>query len=151
MFFVSLAVGKPALPHSNDSENATAPSTAEKEDCGQVSHGSWKQHQILFFFFSFIVVLGGIYKGSYSVSTISYLNSPLHSSPLSLLPHSWNNSSMYHFCIYIHAHTFFALFTFLSPSPPSSPSYWCQTFPLGRTCSVLLFFNFAKEKRKRKL
>jgi hypothetical protein len=28
------------------------------------------------------------------------------------------------------------------------PSHWCQLFPLGRSCSSLLFFNFVEEKKR---
>jgi hypothetical protein len=51
----------------------------------------------------------GIYKVSYNVSTISYLNSPLSPVPF-ILPflNSWNSFSRYHFCIYMHVYTYFA-------------------------------------------
>jgi hypothetical protein len=47
----------------------------------------------------------GIYKYSYNISNISYLNSPPPS--FSLIPshHSWNRFNMYHFSIFIHLYT----------------------------------------------
>jgi hypothetical protein len=37
----------------------------------------------------------------------------LHHSPLSLSPHSWSSFNRYHFSIYIHVYTEFALFSHL--------------------------------------
>jgi hypothetical protein len=70
----------------------------------------------------------GIYKCSYNVSAVLYLNSP--SPLLSFIPpspSSGNNLNRYHFCIYMHVYTF-------------PPSHWCH--PPWRTCSVLLFSQF---------
>jgi hypothetical protein len=58
-------------------------------------------------------VLGGvhcdIYKSSYHISNISYLNLP--SLPFSFIPpHSWNSFTSYHFSIYIRAYTLFTLY-----------------------------------------
>jgi hypothetical protein len=69
---------------------------------------------------------------------------PFHHFPLHP-PHSWNSFNRYHFSIYIHVYTVFAIY---SPShtlslPPPPPT---GTSPPGRTCSTLLFSNFVKEK-----
>jgi hypothetical protein len=90
----------------------------------------------------------GIYKGSYNISNISYLNSPLL--PFSFIPHyhhSWYSFSRSHFSIYIHLCTLFALYL---PSPVLSPLTGTTPLPPsppGRTCSVLLFANYVKEKK----
>jgi hypothetical protein len=88
----------------------------------------------------------GIYKSSYSVSNISYLNSP--SPLLSFIlpsPHSWNSFNRYHFCIYIHVYTFFCtIFTLLPPFLPPSPSHWYQPSPPEQD----LFHLSVGEKRK---
>jgi hypothetical protein len=95
----------------------------------------------------FIVVLGvhcGIYKSSYNVSTISYLNSPpLPVSFILPFPHSWNTFNS-HFSISIYVYTVFALY---SPSHVLPPPHWYQP-PLSRTCSAFLFSSFVKEKKK---
>jgi hypothetical protein len=80
----------------------------------------------------FIVVLGrahcGIYKSSYNISNISYLNSlsPLFFfAPLSPIP-GVVSTGLY-FSIYIYVYTVFALYSpsyTLSPPPPSS--HWYQ-------------------------
>jgi hypothetical protein len=103
-------------------------------------------------FFSFIIVLGGaccgIYKDSYNVSTISYLNSPL---PGLSSTDSWNSFNRYHFCICMHVYTFFALYSLsYSFSWPPPLSHWCQHSSLGRTCSALLLSDFAEKKDKKK-
>jgi hypothetical protein len=70
---------------------------------------------------------GGIYNSSYSISNISYLNSPLHHSPLSPPSHhSWNSFNRPHFSIYIHLYIVFAPYSSsytLSPHPPHSHWY----------------------------
>jgi hypothetical protein len=70
------------------------------------------------FFIAVLEVHCGIYKSSYNMSTISYLNSPLHHSPLSPLLYSWNSFSRSHFSIYIHVYTVFVSY---SPSYTLSP------------------------------
>jgi hypothetical protein len=125
--------------------------TAEATGCIFAKNESqvWEGEMI---FFSFIVVLGGgtcgIFKDSYNVSNISYLNSSLPPLLFILPPlDSWKSFNRYHFCIYIHVYAFFALY---SPSYPLShhlsPSHWCHTLPC-RTCSTLLFSDSVKEKR----
>jgi hypothetical protein len=60
-----------------------------------------------------------IYKGSYNVPNISYLNS----SPTLLFyhpsPDSWNSFNRYHFYVHLHVYTFFA---------PYSSSSFCQCY-----------------------
>jgi hypothetical protein len=72
------------------------------------------------------------------------LNSPL--------PNSWSSFNRYHFCIYMHVYTFFALY---SPSyllsPPLVPSHWCQPYPpwtgpVTPSCSPIL--QKRKDKKK---
>jgi hypothetical protein len=96
-------------------------------------------HLKFFKFFSFnfnflllcwVAVHWNIWKSSYNVSNISYLNS----SPLLLFhplsPDSKNNLNWFCFCVYLHVYTLFG--------PPP-----------GRTCSTFLFSNFVEEKHKR--
>jgi hypothetical protein len=98
----------------------------------------------------------GIYKGFYSVSTVSYLNSP----PALLLfmlpsPDSRNSFNRYH----LHLHTSVYIFVPYLVSYPlclssisiliTSPSNWCQPSPLGRACSLVLLIC-RREKRKYK-
>jgi hypothetical protein len=80
--------------------------------------------------FCWIGVLCGIYKGSYNVSNISYLNSPHFTTLLhSHSPDSWNSFNRYHFAFtYMYTH-----YLHHNPPPP-------------RTCSTLLFSNFVEEK-----
>jgi hypothetical protein len=61
---------------------------------------------------------------------------------------------MYHFCIYIYVHTFFAQYSpsyTLSLSPPFS--HWYTSLPSGvegeKNCSTLLFSDFVELKRKK--
>jgi hypothetical protein len=68
----------------------------------------------------------GIHKSSYSISNISYLNSPPPPFFLAPLPHSWNSFNRYHFSICTHVYTLFALYSrshTLSPTPPLSHLY----------------------------
>jgi hypothetical protein len=79
-----------------------------------------------------------IYKGSYNVSNISYLNSPpttgLFHHPS---PNSWNSFSSYPFCIYICVYIICTVFILLLLSRPPLPSHWCQPLPPpSRTCSA---------------
>jgi hypothetical protein len=92
-------------------------------------------------------VHGSIYKGSYNASNIPYFNSlpPLLSSPLD----SWNSFNRYHFCIYVHGYTLFVPYSSSYPFPChlSTPTGASSPWPtLGRTCSVLLFSDFIKDK-----
>jgi hypothetical protein len=100
----------------------------------------------LFFFFSFLFFLllcwvgvhCGIYKSSYSISNISYLNSSPPS--FSFIPYLIISRSFkgYHFSIYIHVYTLFAPYSPSTPfphllSPPTStnpPTRQDLFFPL---------------------
>jgi hypothetical protein len=80
------------------------------------SHGSLDLRSFVLFPLSlcWVAVHCGIYiyKGSCNVSNISYLNSP--SLSLSFIlpsPDSWNSFKRYHFYIYIHEYTLFALYS----------------------------------------
>jgi hypothetical protein len=54
----------------------------------------WVAHLFFLLLLCWVGVLCGIYKSSYNISNMSYLNSPLHCSPS--LPHSWNSFNRYH-------------------------------------------------------
>jgi hypothetical protein len=91
-----------------------------------VSSISWL---LLYFYCHISVVLvvhWDIYKSSYSVS---YLNSPLHHSPLSPSPHSWNSFNISHFSIFIHE---YIIFHHIHPPPTS------QTGLVLPSCSPFL-------------
>jgi hypothetical protein len=75
---------------------------------------------LIFLLLHWVEVHCDIYKSSYNVSNMSYLNSSLHRSLLCSFPHSWNCFNRSQFYIYIHVYTVFA---------PYSPSY---TFPCPR-------------------
>jgi hypothetical protein len=98
----------------------------------------------LFLLLCWVGVHCGIYKSSYNLSTISYLNL----SPTPTLPHSWNSFNKYHFCIYIHVCTILALHSPSYPlSPPPSPSYNSQDL----FCPpVIQFCRGQKKKREKK-
>jgi hypothetical protein len=65
-------------------------------------------------------------------------------------PDSWNSFNRYRFYIYMHVYTFFAPHSFSYPlSPPLPPLHWWQPSSLGRTCSTVLFSDFAEEKKKK--
>jgi hypothetical protein len=102
---------------------------------------------LLFKFFIVLVVHCGICKISYNISNISYFNSlPPSFSFISLSPHSWNCFNRFHFSIYIHVYTVFALYSpsyMLSPHP----SPLTATTPPNKTCSAILFSDFVKEKK----
>jgi hypothetical protein len=79
----------------------------------------------LLFLFFIIVVLGvhcSIYKSSYNIPNISYLNSPPSSFYFTFPPStSWNSFNRSHFSIYTHMCTVFAPYStsyILSPHPP---------------------------------
>jgi hypothetical protein len=104
-----------------------------------------------FFFFLLLCWVGircGIYKSSYNISNVSFLNS--HLVLLYIIPlflHSWNSFNRYYFSIYIHVYTDFAIY---SPShtisPPTSSFHWFQP-PKVLMCSTLLFSDFIKGKK----
>jgi hypothetical protein len=106
-------------------------------------------HQIFSNFYVLLLYSLGvyceIYKTSYNKSNISYLNSlfPLFSLIL-FSPHSWNSINSYHFSIYIHVYTVFALYapshTLSSPPPPSHSHCYPPPHkgPVSPSCSVIL-------------
>jgi hypothetical protein len=80
-----------------------------------------KRIEIQFFFPLLLCWVGAhcdIYKGSYNISNISHLNSPPPQLPFISSSNSWNIFNTYHFCMYIHVYTSFALY---SPSYLLSP------------------------------
>jgi hypothetical protein len=71
---------------------------------------------------------------------------PLHQSPLSLFPHSWNSYNRSSFSIYIHMYTIFTLYSFshtlLLHFPPS---HWYQSPRQDLFCPLV--FQFCKRKK----
>jgi hypothetical protein len=83
----------------------------------------------------------------FSVSNISYLNSPPLS--FSLIPTSWNGFNRYHFLFTnMHTHYLYHIHP-LTPFSIASPSQWFQPSLLSMICSTLLFSNFVEEKRQK--
>jgi hypothetical protein len=88
---------------------------------------------LVFYFtstFLFFIVLGvhcSIYKSSYNIFNVLYLNShPPHHSLSSPFPHTWKSLNRHHFSIYIFMYIIFApysTFQVLSPHPPYSHCY----------------------------
>jgi hypothetical protein len=103
-------------------------------------------HSIFLLLLCCVGVHCDIYKSSYNISTISYLNLPPPSFFIPSSPHSWNSFSRSHFSIYIQVYTVFALY---SPSHTLSLSLppLTGTKPPGRTCSTILFSSFVKENK----
>jgi hypothetical protein len=101
-----------------------------------------------FLFFKKIIVVSGvhwhIYKVSYNVSNISYLNSPpplLSFISPPLIPETVSTDVVFaftymytHYLHHVHPPTLFP-----APSPPPAT-------PPGRTCSALLFSDFCRRK-----
>jgi hypothetical protein len=89
-----------------------------------------------------------IYKNSYNISNISYLNSP--PPPFSFIspsPHSWNSFNSYHFSIYnTCVHSICTIFSLPHSFSISSLSHWYQ-FPQTGPCSLI----FVKERKKNDL
>jgi hypothetical protein len=101
----------------------------------------------LFLLFFWIGLHHGIYKGSYNISNISYLNSPpppfsfishppnththAHTHTHTHTHHSWNSFNRYHFSIYIHVHTIlpYSPSYTLSPPPPHPTPTGINTLP----------------------
>jgi hypothetical protein len=123
----------------------------------QAVYGTWKLvicFLFIFFklmiFFPFILswaeVHYGIYKGSYNVSNISYLDLPRPLLSFILLsPDSWHSFNKYDFCIYIHVYTFFCTIFILLPTFPATYSFHCfqhqPPFPIAGpipVCSLIL-------------
>jgi hypothetical protein len=95
---------------------------------------NWVRHEYSNFenFFLLLCCVGvhcSIYKGSYNVSNISYLNSPPALLSISFLsPNSWNSFNRYHFCIYVYVYTLFALYSlgFITCLSRDSISMFCM-------------------------
>jgi hypothetical protein len=101
-------------------------------------------------FFSIIIVLGGvhcgIYKSSYNASNILYLNSLPRPTLLCFIPSppdSWNSFNRYHFCIYLHVYTSFALY-----SPPTP--FLCCLLPNLFHPTILWFWRRKNIKDKKR-
>jgi hypothetical protein len=96
----------------------------------------------LFLLLFWVEVHCGIYKCSYNVSNISYLNSPLHCSPSpATIPGTVSPGIIFafiHMCIHYLHHIYPTI-------PFPNTSHWCQTPPFHRTCSALLFSNWVEE------
>jgi hypothetical protein len=102
---------------------------------------------IFFLLLCWVGVHCSIYKSSYNISNVSYLNTPPQL--LSLIPpstDSWNSFNKYHFCI-LHRCVYIicTIFTLLLLSLPSPPSHQCQppTFipqakSVSPSCSLIL-------------
>jgi hypothetical protein len=92
-----------------------------------------------------------IYIGSYSVSKISHINSPLW--PFSFIPSSPDSCSSfnrYYFCIYSHVYTFFALYShsYLLFPNTSTPSTGVSPPPLADLFHPpVLWFCWRKRKK----
>jgi hypothetical protein len=63
---------------------------------------------------------------------------PLHHSPLSSLPHSWNSFNRFHFPIYTHVYTIFTLYSHSHAFYPTLIPPPTGTNTPDRTCSTLL-------------
>jgi hypothetical protein len=101
---------------------------------------------IIIFLLCWVGVHCSIYKGSYNVSNISFLNLPLPL--LSFIPSPLIPGSFYSYIftfIYMCIHYLHGIhLPILSLSSP--PFHQCQLTLLSRTCSILLFSNFVEEK-----
>jgi hypothetical protein len=91
-------------------------------------------------------------KGSYNVSNISYLDSPLPSlsfiSPLH--PHFLEElQQVLFFHLHSCVHIFYTIFILLPPFPATFPLPLVQPSLLGKIYSALLFFHFGEEKREK--
>jgi hypothetical protein len=92
----------------------------------------------------------GIYKSFIMYQIYHTRVHPLHLSPSSLLPHSWNSFNRSHFCLYIYVCTLFALYLPFQPFPnhlpfPSMPTLLSLP-PPGRNCSAFWFSDLVEEK-----
>jgi hypothetical protein len=96
-----------------------------------------------YFLLCWVGVHCGIYKSSYNVSNISYLN--WLAPPFSFIPpwpYSWNR---YHFYIYIHVYTFWTIFIVLCHFPATTASHWYH-HPF-RAGSISPYFRKKMNKR----
>jgi hypothetical protein len=124
----------------------------------------WLQSQSSFFvlfclfriFFPLLLCWVGvhysIYKVSFSLATISHLNSPFPPGPLyPPLPQfmeQFQQVSCLHSYACVHI---FARYLAPTPAPHHHPyPTGANLPPLSRTCSALLFSNFAEEKREKR-
>jgi hypothetical protein len=89
----------------------------------------------------------GTYKSSYNTSQLN--SPPLPFSFILPSSHSWNSFNSYQFSTYIHVYKVFVPYSSSYTLPHFLPHFHCSQLspPPGRTCSVLLFFDFVKEKR----
>jgi hypothetical protein len=80
------------------------------------------------------------------------MNSPLQ--PFSFIPsspNSWSSFKRYQFSFTYMCTHFFAAYSTSYPLFPNASSFpLVQPFPLSRTCSVLLFFDFEEGKREKR-
>jgi hypothetical protein len=94
----------------------------------------------------------GIYKGSYNVSNISYLNpSPLLLSFITPIPGTFSTGIIFAFTYvcYILFPPYSSSYSFPCHLPPPTSARLTPSSPFpGRTCSALLFYNFVEEKPK---
>jgi hypothetical protein len=116
------------------------------------------KNSFIFYFFPLLLcwvwVHCGIYKDSYNVSTISYLNSSLLLLPFIFpSPDSWNRFNRYHFYIYMHVYTFFCtVFTLLHSFPTTFPLPLVPNFPTEQDlfCPPDLWFWRWENRKDRK-
>jgi hypothetical protein len=88
----------------------------------------------------------GIYTGCYNVLNILHMNSP--PPPFSFIPTPIQQVSFLH--LHTCVHIFYTVFTLLYPSPITSPLPLVPALASwGRTCSVLLFYDFVEGKREK--
>jgi hypothetical protein len=89
--------------------------------------------------FTQVLTMHQIYQFEFTTSTaLLYLP----------LPDSWSIFSRYHFCIYIHVHTFFCtIFTLLPHSPTTSSLTLVPALPTGQDLVHPLILQFCRKKR----
>jgi hypothetical protein len=99
---------------------------------------------LFIYFFLLLCWIGvhcDIYKSSYNVSNMSYLNSSLHRSLVCSFPHSWNCFNRYHFSIYVHVCPVIALYSAshtLSQTLPSLTGTQSQAGSVSPSSSPIL-------------
>jgi hypothetical protein len=121
----------------------------KKEDLIFLYFKYFSKTLIILWFFLLLCWVGihcGIYKSSYNISNLSYLNSPCPPfSFISLSPHSWKSFNRSYFSIYIHVYTVCALYSFFYIlSPPFPHSHWYQCPRQDLFCPPVL--QFCKRK-----
>jgi hypothetical protein len=107
-------------------------------------------------FFKIVVLGGGTLLHCCIVRFLQCINyiilefTPSSTSLYSPSADSWNSFNRYYFCIYMHVYMCFALYSLYYPfSIPLALSQWCQSSPLSRICSVLLFSDLQKKKTEK--